>query len=272
MLGDRRARGLLRGTRSGVHQHANVASHQPPRREQHQPGDEQRGDRVGLGVAGPYEQEPDQHRDRADEIEREVQRVRAERGARVLVRRTVQRARTARVDQDHSAHDGQHVPARVRRRAVPGETVDRLIRDHEARDDQDHGLAERRQVLGLAVPVGVLAVGGAPRDAHREERQQRRDQVGGGVDRLGDQPEAVREQAHHELDRHQRRRGGDRHQRRALRRGARAMVVVVHRARLVRVPVAPSARSAQQDLCRKRSHPAHATGDGRGLLVDRRSR
>ncbi len=133
------------------------------------------------------------------------------------MRRAVQGAGTAHVDRNHHADDREHVPARVRRRPVPGETVNRLIRDHDARDDQDRALAERRQVLGLAVAVGMLAVCGTPGDADGEERQQRRDQVGGRVDRLGDQPQAVREQTHDQLDRHQRRRGGDRRERGALR-------------------------------------------------------
>ncbi len=62
-------------------------------------------------------------------------------------------------------------------------------------------------MLGLAVTVGVLAIGRAPGDAHREERQQRRDQVGRRMNRLCDQPEAVGEQAHDQLDRDQGRRG-----------------------------------------------------------------
>jgi len=51
-------------------------------------------------------------------------------------------------------------------------------------------LAERGQVLGFAVPVGMTAVGRAAGDPDREERQEGGDEVGAGVNRLGYQPEA----------------------------------------------------------------------------------
>jgi len=63
----------------------------------------------------------------------------------------------------------------------------------------------------------MLAVGGSARDAYREEREQRRDEIGGRVGRLGDQPEAVGEQSDDQLDRDERSRGGDRDQSGALR-------------------------------------------------------
>ena len=44
-------------------------------------------------------------------------------------------------------------------------------------------------MLGLAVAVVVLAVGGADRDPHREQRQQGGDEVGRRVRRLGDEAE-----------------------------------------------------------------------------------
>ena len=67
--------------------------------------------------------------------------------------------------------------------------------------DEDRSLGERGKMLRLAVAVLVRDVRGADRDADREERQQRRDQVGSGVQRLGDQSEAVRRQAGAELER-----------------------------------------------------------------------
>ena len=76
-------------------------------------------------------------------------------------------------------------------------------------------------MLRLAVPVLMAAVGGAARDADREERQQRRNEVGAGVERLGDETEAAARQAGAQLERHESRRRADRDERgAALRRHA----------------------------------------------------
>ena len=58
--------------------------------------------------------------------------------------------------------------------------------------DRNAALGERREVLGLAVAVLVRHVGRPARDTDREVGEQRRDEIGAGVHRLGDEPEAVR--------------------------------------------------------------------------------
>ena len=50
-------------------------------------------------------------------------------------------------------------------------------------------------MLGLAVSVGVRGVGRAAGDADGEERQQRGDEVGPGMDRLRNQAQAAGRQA-----------------------------------------------------------------------------
>jgi len=54
---------------------------------------------------------------------------------------------------------------------------DRLDRDDQSAGQQDASLAERSQVLRASVAVGVLGVRGLATQAHREERQDRRDDV-----------------------------------------------------------------------------------------------
>ena len=110
--------------------------------------------------------------------------------------------------------DGERVPGRPHvgvGRA--GEALDRAHGDEDARDREEAGLAERREMLRLAVAVLVRDVRGARRDAEREERQQRRDEIGPRVDRLGDEAEAVRREADAELEDDERRCGGDRDER-----------------------------------------------------------
>ena len=74
-------------------------------------------------------------------------------------------------------------------------------------------------MLRLAVAVEVAGVRGLCRDADREERQECGDEVGAGVRCVGDEPEAARREAGHELDRDQDDGGGDRDERGAALRG-----------------------------------------------------
>ena len=70
-------------------------------------------------------------------------------------------------------------------------------------------------MLRFAVPVCMGAIGGACRDPEREERQERGDEIGPRMDRLGEEPEAVRRDAGDELDGDQHRGGDDRAERRS---------------------------------------------------------
>ena len=105
--------------------------------------------------------------------------------------------------------------------AVPVSRVDGERRDGDA-DEREHSrLRQCGEVLGLPVPVLVPFVGRPAGDADREEREQRGDEVGAGVQRLGDQPEAAADQAGAELERGEHRRRADRDERGpALRRHA----------------------------------------------------
>ena len=85
--------------------------------------------------------------------------------------------------------------------------------DRDAHEHEEGRLRERGEVLGLEMAVEVRRVRRLAREADREERQQRRDEVGAAVRRLGDEGEAPRCEAGRELDRDQR------HRRRRPRRG-----------------------------------------------------
>ena len=120
----------------------------------------------------------------------------------------------AGVDDHHRADHEQRPPARVDlARREPEQPPKRAPGDHEAGDDEDRRLAERGEVLGLAVTIGVTRIGGAPGDAERDEGQDRRDEVGSGVRRLREQAETVRGDPCQELDRNQQAGGDDRDKR-----------------------------------------------------------
>ena len=81
------------------------------------------------------------------------------------------------------------------RRDHAGEPQDRERRDADRDEHERCRLGERREMLRLPVTVRVAAVGRPDRDADGEERQQRGDEVGARVHRLGDEPEAAAREA-----------------------------------------------------------------------------
>ena len=111
----------------------------------------------------------------------------------------------AEVDADHDRESKQRIPLRVHRsRRQPGQVRNGPPADEDGGDDEDRGLGQRRQMLRLPVTIGVAGIGGAPRDADREEREERRDEVDAGVRRLREQTEAVGRDACGDLERDQR--------------------------------------------------------------------
>ena len=199
---DRRPGGPLGPIRRAIHQDVGVRLREASRGDEHQDRHEEGGQRVGLGVSGSGQQQSHQHRDRAGEIAGEVHRVCQERGTPVAAGGAQRHERPGDVDGDHDPDDRKGVPRRV---DLDGGFVrqapDGLDCDVDAHGTEDRPLGQRREMLGLAVPPGVGGVGRSPGDADGEERQQRRDQVGTGVDGLGDQPEAVGGEPGGELER-----------------------------------------------------------------------
>ena len=192
--GDRRAGGLLGVGGSAVHQHVDVPAHQPCRRDQHEHGDEERGERVAVRMTCPHDEQPDEDRDRPGQVAREVERVRGQRGApgapatsaatsrSRLASTTITTAIVANTYQEVCTFEGREPKRRSRARDA----------DQDARRREERRLGERREVLRLPVAVLVRDVGGPHRDAEGEEREQRRDEIRPGVNGLRHEPEALR--------------------------------------------------------------------------------
>ena len=165
-------------------------------------GDDEAGDRVALGLAGGDEDRADQDGERAGQVGGEVDRVGGQRGRAVAAGGAAAGDRAADVDRDHDREHEERPPGRLD--AVAGaaeQAVDGLGADRE-RDEQEEGaLGERGEVLGLAVAVVVVAVGRAQRDADREQRQQRGDEVGRRVGGLGEEGDRAGDEAGAELER-----------------------------------------------------------------------
>ena len=70
-------------------------------------------------------------------------------------------------------------------------------------------------MLGLRVPVRMTGVGRSHRDADGKEGEQRGGKIGAGVQRLGEEAEAVRGETGRKLDDHEHGRGHDGDERRS---------------------------------------------------------
>ena len=76
---------------------------------------------------------------------------------------------------------------------------DGLVDDPGAGGEQEDGLDEGREILDLAVAVGVFVVGRLVGEMDGQERDDGRDEVEGGVGGLGQDAEAPRRKADDEL-------------------------------------------------------------------------
>ena len=204
---DRRERRLLRRRRRTVHEHVDVPLNHPGGCGEDEHADEERRDRVPLGVAGARGEQPDEDGERAREVAAEMEDVHGERRALVAACRPEGHVRSAHVHGDDDSDDTERERVDVHLVPALDKTEDRARRDDERGDDEDRGLGERAQVLRLAVPVRVADVGRPACDPDREEGQEGGDEVRSRVSRLREKAEAARVDSRHELERdeHERR-------------------------------------------------------------------
>ena len=130
-------------------------------------GDDERGHGVGLRLARGDEDQADDDRQRAGEIGGEMQGVRAQRGGVEAARRGS--SLTARgVDAITTPSTANVHHAASTSWALGEQAADGRPAQEGGDEDQERALAQRGEVLGLAVAVVVLGVGRAHGDADRE--------------------------------------------------------------------------------------------------------
>ncbi len=156
----------------------------------------------------------DEHAGRGQRVGAQVRRVALERRRFVGLRLAREDRRDDEVGQHREAHHGDADAERFDLGA-DDEPVGRLVDDDPGADQDQQPLDRRRQALDLLVPVGVLGVGRLVGLAHRDEGDDRGDEVDQRVDRLGDDRDRAGDRPGGELDRDQQRVGGDRERRRA---------------------------------------------------------
>ena len=171
-------------------------------------GDDHGGDGIGPDQPGPLrtqafaqpdqQQSHDHHRGTPD-VCREMQGVGFQRLALVFARGPVQNAGAGDVDNDRYDHDGKGPHRGLDLHGLEEQPLDRLVDDPDARDQQQEGLNQRREVLDLAMPVEVLLVGRPVRKADGKEGDQGRHQIEAGMGGLGQDAQAASQQAHDQL-------------------------------------------------------------------------
>ena len=149
------------------------------------------GSRVGR--AGPDDQaDPDEQARRGDDIGPEMLAVALQRD----------RARLAAGADQDSAPDGiEHGRRAIERQALPGQRQRRghppaipgMLQDRDAGDDDQHPLHHGGEELGLLVAVRMVGVGRAFGEAQGGQGNQRRGDVHGAFERIGEKGSTVRE-------------------------------------------------------------------------------
>ena len=179
-------------------------------------GDADRGQRVGMRIAGPRRGEAGEHQDRRNEVARIVERVGGERLARRHARHMGQRPPAQHIDRDRKQDRADGECVHVNRRIAAPDAPDRLDRDDDRERGENAGLGQRRHRLELGVAERMIGVGGLVGLAHREQGQRARADVERVMRAFRKKRERAGSKAGRELDDRQNRAGADRGRRRAL--------------------------------------------------------
>ena len=204
--------------RRPVHEHIHVAAAQPHRGDEHDRGDEDRGDRVAAGDARRGEPQADEHGHGAREVRPEVPR-------RLRSARRFAAAGPCAATPSPGSRRGRARRASTTNtygRGLTGELPDCSRRT--ASTAIQTAAAERKtaspsaaRCWALPCPYGMLAIGRALGDTDRVQGQDGRHRIDAGVRRFGQHAEAAAREPDHELDHHQDDGGHQRDQRRAPR-------------------------------------------------------
>ena len=173
-------------------------------------GDHQRGDRIeGVHARDRDQAQPDEHADRGQRVGAQVRRVSRQGGRAVLAGAPPQVAGDAEVG-DRREADHRDPDPEVLDLAADDQPAGRLEDDDPGADQDQHALDRGGQVLGLLVPVGMLAVGRLVGLSDRDQGDHRGEQIDRGVGRLGDDRDRAGDRPGGDLERDQQRVGGDR--------------------------------------------------------------
>ena len=172
-----RLRGRLGVGRRPVHQDVHVAAHQPQRRAQHERGDEQGGDRVGLAASPPAR--PTRPTSTASEPAKSLPKWSAFESSAALWKRRAVRSETSvretSIASTKPMTTNAHQAASTLISIQPPSRATARRGDAGAHERERRRLEQRREMLGLAVAVLVLLVGrAAPRRRPRRTSGARR--------------------------------------------------------------------------------------------------
>jgi len=186
--------------RRSLQEHANRLLLQRPARAQHQPGHEERRNRVGAIEAGRQNDDArDKRSGKGVEVGDDV--LKAAFDIETLAVGLRQNPRRRKIDCDASPSDDCHrEPADVRWMDQPH---DRLVDDDGAEDEQHGAVGLPAEHLGAAAAVGQTLAARLLHVAENGERQRKRAGVGQHMRRVGQQGEGVRHDPDDDFERHE---------------------------------------------------------------------
>ena len=170
---------------------------------------------MGLEYTAPrhhQKQAKNYYRARPD-VGAEMERVRQQRLAVVLVGNSLQPARAPEVDDDRSAHHDESPHAGLDLDGMKEQPLGGLVDDPDAGRQQQPGFDECREVFDFSVAILVLGVGGLVGDANGEVGDGCGHKVEARVCGLGQDSQAAGGNSHDDLQAGDRHRGIDRVQR-----------------------------------------------------------
>ena len=146
-----------------------------------------------TSLAGDHDEaEADEDADRGERVGAQVGGVALERGGSKRPSPAAQVGGDAEV-RDRREADHREAHPEVLDLGAHHQAMRRLVDDDRGADEDQHPLDRRRQVLGLLVAVGVLAVGRLVGLADRDEGDHRCDEVDGRVRGLGEDRDRARD-------------------------------------------------------------------------------
>ena len=175
--------------------------HQAKREHCDQRRDSDRRRRVAPAIAGGDDRKAGENGERGEDVGGEVEGVGLKRRAMRLPADSLERPRAPGVDDDLDQKHADRDEADRRRRFVGPDAAECFHGDAAGKQEQQRRLAERRDVLELAVAVGVLGVGRLVGDPDRHPGDACREKIDAGMERVGDEREAADREADDKLRR-----------------------------------------------------------------------
>ena len=190
---------LLQSGRSCIQQSIGGAPAQPRRHPDHHRSHAQRGNRVGVtkpthtgSLPHPGHRHTQDHHRRAPHVGGKMQRVCFQRLAYVLPSDACERSGPQQINSQRDAQDADREQAGPNRDLAKKQPLHSFPDDVGGGENEQARLQERREILDLAMTVGVVGIGRAVGNSNREIGNNRGDEIQRRMQGLGEHAETSR--------------------------------------------------------------------------------